>query len=136
MPRIERFEDIDAWKAGRMLVKDIYAVASRKPFAADFGFKDQMTRAAVSITSNIAEGFDRGTDREFLQFLKEAKGSAAEVKSLLYNAFDLAYITAEEFERLLHDTTIVGMMLSSFMTYLKNSCSSKPSPPSCPRPTN
>ena len=136
MPRIERFEDIDAWKAGRMLVKDIYAVASHKPFAADFGFKDQLTRAAVSITSNIAEGFDRGTDREFLQFLKVAKGSTAEVKSLLYTAFDLGYIAADEFGRLLHDTTIVGMMLSSFMTYLKNSCATKPSPPSCPRPTN
>ena len=127
MPRIERFEDIEAWKNGRMLVKEIYAVTHHKPFAMDFGLKDQLTRAAVSITSNIAEGFDRGTDREFLQFLKVAKGSAAEVKSLLYNAFDLGYMSSDEFQKLLHDATIVGMMLSGFMTYLKNTCSSKPS---------
>ena len=90
--KIERFEDIEAWKEGRGLVVDVYKLISH---IKDFGFKDQIQRAAVSITSNIAEGFDRGSNKEFIQFLIFARGSASEVKSQAYNALDLGYINSK-----------------------------------------
>jgi four helix bundle protein len=77
--KIKRFEDIEAWKQGRKLAKDIYAVTGKGEFAKDYGLKDQIRRAAISIPSNIAEGSSRHSNKEFIQFLFISKGSAAEV---------------------------------------------------------
>ncbi len=87
--RIERFEDIEAWKEARELVKNIY---DKFKDIRDYSFKDQIQRASVSVMSNIAEGFDRGTNKEFIQFLVIARGSLSELRSLLYNALDLDFI--------------------------------------------
>ena len=79
MTRIKNFEDIASWKKGRQLTKNIYDATSTGNFSRDFGLKDQIRRAAVSVLSNIAEGFERGSKREFIQFLTVAKGSNGEV---------------------------------------------------------
>lgn len=88
MAKIERFEDIIAWQKAREMVKEIYQVSSDGKFAKDYGLRDQLRRAAVSVMLNIAEGFARKTSREFMQFLVIAHGSAAEVQSALYVAID------------------------------------------------
>ncbi|MGB5218278.1 MAG: four helix bundle protein [Smithella sp.] len=95
--KIERFEDIESWKEARSLVTDIYKLfASVK----DYGFKDQIQRAAISVMSNIAEGFDRNSNKEFIQFLVIARGSVSEVRSLCYAAFDVGYIDKNIFNNI------------------------------------
>ncbi len=98
MATIERFEDIEAWKKARELTKVVYQLTSIGEFARDYGLRDQMRRAAVSILSNIAEGFERDGTREFQQFLAVAKGSAGEVRAQLYVALDAGFLTQEDFE--------------------------------------
>lgn len=119
MTRIERFEDIEAWKKGRGLAKDIYAVTGKGTFARDYGLRDQIRRAAVSVISNIAEGFSRQTDKEFIQFLYIAKGSASEVQSQLYIALDLCYVSQEEFGNLYKQADEIGRLIFGFIRYLK-----------------
>lgn len=97
MAAFKTYEEIEAWQMGRALVRRVYAMTGRPPFAADFGLKGQMQRAAVSICSNIAEGFERRGNREFISFLWIAKGSAAEVSSQLYHALDLGYVGEDVF---------------------------------------
>ena len=92
MNRIERFEDFMAWQKARELTCEIYKVTRQGDFARDFGLANQIQRAAVSIMSNIAEGFERGGPKEFHQFLSVAKASCAEVRSQLYVALDAGYI--------------------------------------------
>jgi len=96
--RIERFEDLIAWQKARMLTKRIYKITKEGEFSRDFGLRDQIRRAAVSIMSNLAEGFERGGRSEFHQFLVIAKGSCAELKSQLYVALDAEYIDQNVFE--------------------------------------
>ena len=98
MTDIRRFEDLEAWKLGRELTNQVYRLTKSGPFAKDYGFKDQIRRAAISVMNNIAEGFDRGTNKDFVKFLFIARGSAAEVRSMLYIALDQVYLTHEEFE--------------------------------------
>ena len=98
MPRIKRFEDLEAWKIARLVARDVYQLSRRGSFAGDFGLRDQICRSAVSIMANIAEGFERDGDKEFLNFLSIAKGSSGETRSLLYVALDQGYVTDEEFE--------------------------------------
>jgi four helix bundle protein len=98
--RIERFEDIFAWQKSRQLAGRVYQVTRRSPFAQDFGLSKQIQRAAVSVMSNIAEGFERYSKREFAHFLSVAKGSLAEVRSQLYLAHDLGYVNDDEFSEL------------------------------------
>ena len=88
-------------------------------FAKDWGLKDQIRRASVSVMSNIAEGFSRQTDKEFIQFLYIAKGSVSEVQSHLYVAFDLSYINKETFENLLDKTEEIANLIGGFVRYLK-----------------
>ncbi len=95
--KIEKFEDLIAWQKARELTKHIYAITGKKPFSVDFGLREQIQRAAVSIMSNLAEGFERGSSSEFHQFIVIAKASCAEVRSQLYTALDISYITKEEF---------------------------------------
>lgn len=96
--KIERFEDLIAWQKARELTKQIYLLTRNEPFSRDFGLRDQIQRASVSIMSNLAEGFERGGRSEFHQFIVIAKGSCAEVRSQLYAALDVGYITKEQFD--------------------------------------
>ncbi len=121
MVKIQRFEEIESWKKARILTREIYETTSTGQFARDFGLKDQIRRAAVSILSNIAEGFERGGDREFSQFLAVAKGSSGEVRAQLYVALDQGYFSQEVFDRLTATAVEVGELLSGFMRYLKGS---------------
>jgi four helix bundle protein len=100
MSRIEKFEDLIAWQKARILAKEIYAVTEKGEFSKDFGLKSQIQRASVSIMSNIAEGFDRAGRSEFHHYLVIAKGSCAEVKSQLYIANDIGYISMTSFNKL------------------------------------
>jgi four helix bundle protein len=100
MKKITTFEDLIAWQKARELTREIYTVTKSGEFKKDFGLRDQIQRACVSIMSNIAEGFDRASRAEFHQFLVIAKGSCAEVKSQLYVAFDVGYISNTRFNKL------------------------------------
>jgi four helix bundle protein len=119
--KIERFEDIQAWQKARELVKSIYQVTSEGNFARDYGLKDQIRRASVSIMSNIAEGYARQTNKEFNQFLHIALGSVAEVQSQLYIAQDLNYISKEEFGRIYELASESARLITGFIKYLRGS---------------
>jgi len=121
MARIERFEDIEAWKRARVLTKLIHESSNVGRFAKDFSLKDQIRRASVSTMSNIAEGFERGGDQEFIQHLAMAKGSCGEVRSQLYVALDQGYLNQETFERLYTDAEAINRMIAGFMSYLQKS---------------
>ena len=121
MARIERFEDIEGWKKGRELRQEIYRVSKQGDFARDFSLKDQIRRAAQSVTSNIAEGFERGGNREFIQFLSDAKGSSGEVRDQLYTAIDENYVTQAEFDKLHNLSLETSRLISGFMKYLQQS---------------
>lgn len=120
MATITKYEDIGAWQEGRALVKAVYAATAKKPFASDYGLKDQIQRAAISICSNIAEGFERRGNREFVKFLWIAKGSSAEVSSQLYNALDLGYVGKDEFESLLGSSKKICAMLYCLIKSIKD----------------
>lgn len=109
--RAERFEDLIAWQKARELVKEIYLATREGRFARDFALASQIQRAAVSILSNIAEGFERAHPREFHQALAVARASCAEVRAQLYVAFDVGYLTSERFETLMNAATEVGRIV-------------------------
>jgi four helix bundle protein len=121
MAKIERFEDLTSWQKARELNHFVYNASKKGAFAKDFGLRDQMRRASVSVMSNIAEGFERGGDREFIQFLSNAKGSCGEVRSQLYAALDEEYLTQGEFDELCKLCLDVSRLISGFMTYLRRS---------------
>ena|SRR3989338_8220894 len=111
MGKIERFEDLIAWQKARDLTRSIYQITRNGGFSKDFGLSDQIQRAAVSIISNISEGFERAGRREFHQFLSTAKASCAEVRSQLYVAFDVGYLDKSLFEKLLAQAEEVGRIV-------------------------
>jgi four helix bundle protein len=113
--KIEKFEDIISWQKAKELTKEIYRIFDNSK---DFGFKSQIQRASISIMNNIAEGFERKSNKEFKQFLFIAKGSAGEVRSMLHLAFDLKYITSEQYNKLCDDVIIISKMLSNFIKTL------------------
>ena len=119
MARIERFEDIEAWKEARNLVREIYHLTGQGAFTQDFGLRDQLQRASVSIMANIAEGFDGGSNREFVKFLGYALRSTTEVQSHLYVATDQGYIGQQEFESLYELSVKVKSLISGFLRYLR-----------------
>jgi len=123
MATFNRFEDIDAWQRSRELTNRICKITSKGDFARDFGLKDQIRRASVSIMSSIAEGFERSGTGEFAHFLATAKGSAGEVRSQLYVALDQGYISQVLFDPLIAGVTDISRMLSGLMTYLRNQVS-------------
>ena len=112
MGTFKKFEEIECWKKARELTGRIYEVSGKGNFAKDFGLKDQIRRAAVSIMSNIAEGHDRNGRGEFVQFLANAKGSAAEVRCQLYVALDQRYINDEDFQSLTDLAIEISRMLA------------------------
>ena len=121
MAKVKKFEEIESWKRARSLTKRIYDATATGPFAKDFGLRDQIRRAAISILSNIAEGFERGGDKEFTQFLSVAKGSSGELRAQLYVALDQQYISVEVFKVLSEDAAEISRLISGFMKYLKQS---------------
>ncbi|MEP6929488.1 MAG: four helix bundle protein [Flavobacterium sp.] len=121
MGKFNSFEEINSWQKSRILNKRIYLITENSTFKKDFNFVRQIRRATISISSNIAEGFERNTDKEFIYFLYVAKASAGEVRSQLYLAFDLEYIIKEEFEKLLESVTEISKLLSGFIKYLESS---------------
>ena len=118
MSKIERFEDIQAWQKSRELVKEIYTASNSGLFARDFGLRDQIRRAAVSIMLNIAEGFARKTSREFCQFLVIAHGSAAEVQAALYIALDQGYLSEEQFAKMYDAADETSKIIKGLSKYL------------------
>lgn len=121
MATFRRFDEIEAWQKARELTKVVYGISGRGAFARDFGLRDQIRRASVSIMANIAEGFERDGTGEFVQFLAIAKGSAAEVLSHAYVALDQDFISKESFDRLAAKTSEVARMVAALMTYLRKS---------------
>lgn len=121
MPNIDRFEDIEAWKRAREVTRRIYHFSSSGEFSRDFGLEDQIRRSSVSIMSNIAEGFERDGNREFINFLSIAKGSCGEARSQLYVALDQNFISVEDFEWTYDHLNQTGRMIGGFMNYLRQS---------------
>ncbi len=109
--KVERFEDLIAWQKARVLTRDVYAATGQGSFTKDFGLKDQIRRAAVSIVSNIAEGFERGRSAEFHQFLSVAKGSCAELRAQLYVALDAGHLKQDTFDKLMMEAAEVGRII-------------------------
>ena len=118
---VKHFEDLAIWKESRCLTKDIYRLTSGAKFSKDFSLRGQIQSAAVSVMSNIAEGFERAGNQEFSQFLYVAKGSCGEVRSQLYVAVDQGYISAKELEELLNSLKRLSSMIGSLINYLKRS---------------
>jgi four helix bundle protein len=118
MSRIQKFE---AWKIAREVTKEIYRVSSKDRFARDFGLRDQIRRSSVSIMSNIAEGFERDGDKEFVQFLAIAKGSAGETRAQLYAAFDQNYVSEIDCGLIYGKLTENSRVISGLIKYLKQS---------------
>jgi four helix bundle protein len=117
----QHFEDLEIWKEARCLTKEIYHLTSEPKFSKDFSLRGQIQSAAVSVMSNIAEGFERAGNQEFCQFLYVAKGSCGEVRSQLYVAVDQKYISANESEELLNAFKRLSSMIGSLINYLKRS---------------
>ena len=119
MGKFDSFQDIDAWKKARLFNKNIYQTTEDGKFAKDFNLTRQIRRASISVSSNIAEGFERQAEKEFIQFLYIAKGSAGEIRSQLYLALDLEYISEGDFKRLKKDIVEVSKMIGGLIKYLK-----------------
>jgi len=119
MMKIETFEDMEVWQRARELVRDIYSVSNQGHFAQDWTLRDQIRRATISIMSNVAEGFERSGNREFIRFLYSSKASAAEARSQLYIAFDLDYLDEATFQALKGKLSSISRQLSAFIKYLE-----------------
>jgi len=122
---IRKFEDILSWRKARELTRLVYRLTASGKFSKDYALKDQLRRASVSVMLNIAEGFARRTNKEFVQFLGNAHGSVAEVQSALYVALDCAYMSQQDFDDLYGMADEVSRLISRLSTYLKKSVSKK-----------
>lgn len=118
--KVKTFEDLQVWQDARTFVKSIYELTSLENFRKDYDLKDQIQRAAVSIMNNIAEGFERDNNKEFRNFLGYAKGSAGEVRSMLFVAIDLNYISKDKFDENYKQAINVITQISNFKKYLHN----------------
>jgi four helix bundle protein len=124
MGTIRRFEDLEVWKRARELTKLVYKMTEAAQFNRDYRLRNQMRDAAVSILSNIAEGFSRHTDKEFIQFLYVSRASAAELQSQSYVALDQEYLPADAFERIYEETDHTSRMVTNLIKYLRSSARS------------
>jgi four helix bundle protein len=120
MSTFKKFEEIDAWRNCRVLAKAIYEESCRGTFARDFKLKDQMNGSCGSVMDNIAEGFERDGNKEFIQFLSIAKGSAGELQSQLYRSLDRKHIGEERFESFSKEIRIISDQIGGLIKYLKN----------------
>ena len=120
MATVKQFEELHVWQDARQMVRSVYTASKARAFSQDFGLRDQIRKAAVSVMSNIAEGFERGTRQEFIQFLNIAKGSNGEVRSQLCVALDQGYLAQNEFENLNNLSVLLSKKLSAFIGYLES----------------
>lgn len=118
--KITRFEDLQIWKLSLKLTREIYDITSKKDFAKDFGLRDQIRRAIISVSSNIVEGFEKNNNNEFIRFLGMAKGSVGEVSNQLYIALTIEYITQEEFDQLHAGLNQLSRQVGAFIKYLQD----------------
>ncbi len=121
MSTIKRFEDLKCWKTSRELCKLIYQFTRKEKFSKDFSLVNQIRNSSGSGMDNMAEGFERGGNKEFIQFLSISRGSIAEVKSQLYRALDQNYIDENEFQQAYNLSTQIGKETTNLIIYLKNS---------------
>ena len=121
MATLTSFEDIESWKKARHVADEIFQIFTQDPARKDFTLKDQTNRSIGSVMDNIAEGFDRNGNREFIQFLSIAKGSAGETMSQLYRLLDRKYITQDAFDHLYGETHTIMKMIGGMISYLKRS---------------
>lgn len=120
MATIKRFEDLEIWQHARELCKFINGLIERDKFKYNFSLKDQISRSSGSIMDNIAEGFERGGNKEFVNFLTYSKGSTGEVRSQSYRAFDIGLISQDEFDYLIKETNSLSERIGKFISYLRN----------------
>ena len=125
MATIKRFEDIRGWQSARELTNFAYKMTSEGNFARDFGLRDQIRRAASSVMSNIAEGFDAGSDADFIRFLGYARRSASEVQSQLYTALDQQYISQDIFNTTYQKAEATKKQINALIGYLRKSPKNK-----------
>ena len=125
MGTISRFEEIEAWKNARELTKHIYQLSALGDFSRDFGLRDQIRRVAVSVMSNIAEGFESQTQSLFIKYLGTAKASAGEVRSQLYIASDLGYLSPEDLKNTIKLAERVSRQIYRFVKYLQSKSNPK-----------
>lgn len=116
---MKTFEDLQIWQKSRILVKEVYVISSKGDLGRDFGLRDQMRRCAVSVVSNISEGYERAGDAEFHRFVSIAKGSVGELRAQVYVCLDLEYITEDEFQSLIKKCTEISKMAGALMKKLK-----------------
>lgn len=121
MATVERFEELEVWQEARTLASEVYRATERGGFGRDFGMRDQIRRAAVSVMSNIAEGFERRSDRDFARFLRFAQGSAGEMRSVLYVAHDVGHLDEQSFEELKQRSEQVSRRIARLAAYLRKS---------------
>ena len=119
MATIKRFEDLECWKEARILVKIVYDFTKKGNFAKDYELKAQIRKSAISVMGNIAEGFHRKSNREFMRFLDYSRASLAETLSHLYVALDQKYIDASDLQNFKNQAEIVWKKINNFITYLK-----------------
>lgn len=119
MAGISRFEDLEAWQQARGVTRRVYEESRTVLFSKDFALRDQIRRATVSVMSNIAEGYERGRDRELVQFLIVAKGSCGEVRAQLYVALDQGYLTDQDFEGLVGQAERTSQLIAGLIRYLR-----------------
>jgi len=119
MGHITSFEDLECWQAARTFRREVYRLSRLPEFARDFALVDQIRRAAVSVGSNIAEGFERGGNRELIRFLSQSKGSAGEAKDQLWVALDEAHVTQEQFDQVRALGDSASRLIGGFMSYLR-----------------
>jgi four helix bundle protein len=110
---------MEAWTSARSLVRDIYAASRNSSFAKDYGLRDQIRRASISIAGNIAEGFESQSNPSFVRYLASARGSAAEVRAQLYLALDLGYISNPKFSNLISQAESISRQITGLMNYLR-----------------
>lgn len=117
--KINRFEDLPIWKLSLKIIKEIYDITSKKEFSRDFGLRDQIRKAIISVGSNIVEGFEKNNNNEFIRFLKISKGSIGEVRNHLHIALVVKYIEQNEFDHLRQETQALSMQIGGFIVYLE-----------------
>lgn len=117
--KIQKFEDLPIWKLSFIITKEIYDITAKEKFSKDFGLRDQIRRAVVSISSNIVEGFEKNNNNEFVRFLKIAKGSVGETRNQLYISIAVGYISQAEFDGINEKLQDLAAQIGGFIVYLQ-----------------